>query len=191
MSYDGIIDVIKQGVECMLIAAFIIFAMYIIHVRDNYADTTNNMMMTDEVTQNDLEFSMYNTGKRLNVADEWLTADEVIACFRKYKNGDTEVYLDKDKNDQPLFLNIDTVTADNQRAPGTPSKFSVTKLMETVDNRYYYHPFLLYDGVTVDQVDFKQYDNTGYAVTGIVFIKTNTVKVDKEITPGIGGGTGN
>ena len=184
MNYDGIVDIIKQGIECLLIATFLIFSMYIIHVRNDYAETANAQMLTKEITQNDLEFSMYNTGKTLGASDEWLTADEVIACFRKYKSGDVEVYLDKDKTGNPLILNVDTVAADNQRAAGTASKFSVTKLINTVDNKYYYHPFLLYDGTTVDQVDFTNYDNSGYAVTGVVFIKTNTVKVDKEVTPG-------
>ena len=179
MSYDGIIDLLKQGIEYMLIGIFIVLALYVVRVRDNYADATNNINMVQKSTQDELEFSMYDTGSHLSESDEWITADEVIACFRKYKSGDMEVYLDKDKTGSPLVLSIDTVLEDEKRPAGQPSKFSVSRLVNTVDNRYYYHPFLLYDGVTVDSVDFKNYDNSGYAVTGIVFIKTNTVKVDQ------------
>lgn len=169
MNTEAIFDAIKLGVEYIMIAVFIGLAIKVVSIRNSYAETLNEQEISASTIRETLEFSMYNTGTDQNDRDEWMTGDEVIACFRKYRSGEIQVYLDKTSSNTSLLLNRDTAhqtTSDNKT-----EVFSLQNLLQIIDTTKFYHPYLVYDNENI--ANPSKYSHSGDYISGIAFIRCN------------------
>lgn len=172
---DSAIDVIKLGIEYILLAIFLIFVSQVVQIRNSYAMKINNREAQESATNDTLEFSMYDT-------DKPISGDEVIACIRNYSDGSIVVYVDrhgikkednKDGINVPVILDSDGggIRFDTEKAYDQTLKKMFTRKWLT-DHIYLsesYQPHLIYDGR--DVTDSRNYDKKGQAITGIAFIK--------------------
>ena len=100
-----------------------------------------------------MEYSEYGVEGRV------YTADEVMAAIRKYRDGNTIVYVDNVGNGSSLLLDEDTAAAH-------PEKFTIETLMGTLNFNKYYYSYLAYDGADPAKT-FK--NGHGSTVTALIF----------------------
>ena len=156
MGSETIIDAIKMGIEYILIVIFIGIAIAIMGLRNEYADSLNEISIATDAAQQQLEFSEYGT-------DRVYTADEVMAAIRKYRSGDTDIYVDDLGYGTALLLNEDN-------AKKHPKRYTIEYLMENMDFTNYYYSYLVYDGADVKKANS---NGKGTTVTAISFKKVS------------------
>ena len=169
MHTESTIDAIKLGVEYIMIVIFIGLAIKVLALRNDYANSLNEQEISEANLKETLEFSMYNTGIDQNNRDEWMTGDEVVACFRKYRNGSVQVYLDKAKDGSSLLLNSQTFQNKSILNGREVNTFSLEYLLTAIDMSSFYHPYLVYDDEDITNPD--SYQHSGASVSGITFMK--------------------
>lgn len=162
MYSESSIDLVKIALEYILLAIFFLLSIKVVELRNDYASSYNeNQVMVNEVNEK-LEFNKYDTGINQNDITECVTADEVIACIRNYRDGSIQVYVNKTKTGSELLLNSLTATT-------MADYFTQKSLNQIIDFNAYYHPYLIYD--TEDITSYTQYKHDGLYVSGIAFIK--------------------
>lgn len=191
---ENVIDIIKLGIEYILLAIFLLFVVQVIQIRNSYASNLNNKNAQTRTAQESLEFSSYRTGD-MDPADntkkkylsECITGDDVLACIRNYSDGSVKIYVDGMQGTDDRI--DDGLTIFDTDAANTP-KWQYIYSEEWLSDHLYvdgaYHPYLIYDnyaepmeGYDDNQVISKKpewytnnrYAHKGEAVTGIVFIR--------------------
>lgn len=165
MLIDNAIDVIKIGLEYILLAIFLMFVIRTIELRDDYAKALNDQKTIEQSSNETLEFSIYNTGSDQHNKNETLPADELIACIRNYRNGDVSIYVD-DIGGQAYTFDSSIATSENA---DLKSRYTQKWLVNHLDMKSYYHPYLVYDNQDVTKSS--SYNKKGDSITGIAFIK--------------------
>ena len=159
MNTDTQISMFNTGIEYLLIVVLLVGIMSVSSLRDSLANAYNTKEEHQAIINNQLEFGAYNTGFDLQDKEECVLGNRVIEAIRKYKDGSIRVYVDKDMNDNSIYMDELTVSLN-------PYGYSVAYLTEIIDPETYYHPFLIYDSDQMDNIN-----SSGSEVTGISFFK--------------------
>lgn len=162
MGEDSIIDYAKLGLEYIFIGIFFILFLQVAKIRDQYAEALTAQYAARAEIQERLEFSMYDTGTDQTSLDECVTGDVVLATLRQYVDEEgMAVYV---VDGTGVICSVNDMTRDDKDA------YTVQSLLGRIDVNAYYHPYLLYDGESVDK-NPGNYAHSGNAVSGIAFHK--------------------
>lgn len=189
---ENAVDVIKLGIEYILLAIFIFIVVQVVQMRNSYAESLNNRQAQTETAAERLEFSLYDTGDLTpsqntssKYIGECLSGDEVIACIRKYSDGSINVYVDGMKGTDP-YIHDDKTWFDNEKAEDIDRRyiFKEAWLKKHIYADQGYHPYIIYEkqpyrtlnsagNVTAISTDwyFDPADHSDPNITGIAFIK--------------------
>lgn len=159
MYTDTPIHLIKTGIEYFLIIILLLGINSLVSLRNAQANAYNGQKEYQARINNQLEFGQYNKVSELEDRSEGLLGYHVIETIRKYKEGSVRVYVDKDKNNNSIYMDEAAMTFN-------PYEFSVAHLTQIIDPETYYHPYLIYDS---DRMDDK--NSLGIEVTGISFFQ--------------------
>lgn len=189
---ENAIDVIKLGIEYIMLAIFLIFVVQVIQVRNSYAQKLNTTEAQESAANETLEYSKYDTGDAApkdsstqKFLKECISGDEVVACIRNYSDGSVNIYVDgvKQGHDGRIIDGRMALTGDMATNMNTKDMFTEKYLSNHIYLSDSYHPYLIYDGKAVPfngtlldknmqwYTDDSYYDQTGEAVTAIAFIK--------------------
>lgn len=188
---ENAVDVIKLGIEYIMLAIFLLFVGQVIQIRNSYAVKLNTREAQESAANETLEYSMYNTGDTApdqngtsKFSKECLSGDEVLACIRNYADGSINIYVDgvKQGNDSRIIDGRMALTGSMATDMTTKDMFTEKYLSDHIYLDEQYHPYLIYDDKAVPfDADTKvknaswysggAYDQTGEAVTGLAFIR--------------------
>lgn len=194
---ENVIDVIKIGIEYILLAIFLLFVSQIIQLRNSYASGLNSRKAQESAIQETLEYSMYDTGTESPSEDnraskkflsECVSGDEVVSCIRNYADGSVNIFVDGAVNENnSSYIRDGMLVLNSELATNTESRVIFTQkwLQNHIDLTASYHPYLIYDNGAVpftrsdsgyimkngEWYSTNQYKQKGEAVTGIAFIK--------------------
>lgn len=158
--------ILKIAVEFIMVALFLMIALRVIHLRDNYSVAFNNRKDVERALENTLEFSKYSGNKTKTTRNVTLTGDQVLECLRNYRQGEMVIYVDKDRNGAEIKQDASKIALDEKK-PLASREFTVSALAKRLDLAAEYYPYLVYDNVAVET----EYGNSGLEVTGIAFIR--------------------
>lgn len=152
--------ILKIAVEFIMVALFLMIALRVIHLRDNYSVAFNNRKDVERALENTLEFSKYSGNKTKTTRNVALTGDQVLECLRNYRQGEMVIYVDKDKNGAEIYQTASGVES-------SPTAYTVAVLAQRLKFESEYYPYLIYDNADART----EYGNSGLEVTGIAFIR--------------------
>ena len=164
MDGSSIIDTIKIGLEYILLAIFLMLAVRVIYIRNDCSNAMNMKTVMENTTKENLEFSEYQTGNNQNDKTQTLTADEVVACIRNYRDGSIVIYVDDIGGKAYTF---DKSVAQNADLSAR-KRYTQKWLSNNMSMKKNYHPYLIYDNQDVKNKSV--YNKKGNSVTGIAFI---------------------
>lgn len=159
MNTDSHIHLINTGIEYFLIIIFLVGLFSLKSLREALADAYNNKAEYQALINNQLEFGGYNTGSDLQDISECVPGNRVIEAIRQYKDGSLRIYVDKDKNNNSIYMDESAISLN-------PYEFSAAHSTEIIDPETYYHPFLIYGTDPMTAVN-----SSGTEVIGISFFK--------------------
>ncbi len=159
MNADSPIHMINTGIEYFLIVILLLGVFSLESLRDAQANAYNDKVEHQAIINKQLEFGEYDTGFNLQDKSECVPGNHVIETIRKYKDGSIRVFVDKDKNNNSIYMDESAISFH-------PYEFSVAHLTEVIDPEAYYHPFLIYSSDLMSNRD-----SSGSEITGISFFK--------------------
>lgn len=151
---ENVIDVIKIGLEYILLAIFLLFVGQVIQIRNSYASGLNTRSAQESASQETLEYSMYDTGDTAPEDDrsqaflkECISGDEVVSCIRNYADGSINIYVDGAKGSfrNQISDGRFVLTEDKATDVSTREMFTEKFLRNHIYLDEEYHPYLIYD----------------------------------------------
>ena len=160
MNSDSAIHLMSIGLEYLMIAVFIVVVYNFIVLRDDYANALNDKTILQENVDTRLEFSGYDNHGQTSDRSKLITGARLMEVIRLYRDGHIRIYINKDKNNNPITFDSDVAIYD-------PLRYSVAYLSNQIDSTSFYTSYLVYDTHVMTAVD----NVGGDEITGISFVK--------------------
>lgn len=160
---EEIKELYALAISCIVTALVLSIVSLGLHTKSSFAATRNNQLSQQSLYNQYTEFGVYNE-KTVNGA-------EVVSIIRDmFSHDGVTLYVDKDKNNQPITVSKEISRKD-------PVKASYETLTASIHSEQPYKVWIVYDSmeptefIALSDLEKAKASIQGHNVTGVVFLK--------------------